>query len=97
MLLISPNACYSPRHYLAPHHPPHHPPRSSPPTSLLTRPRPAQYDEAIDLEKTDKLMAKSAQMGKAGEGGSFITVHPQGMMDTGTMTPQVEHPSPRVE
>ena len=42
------------------------------------------YDEAIDQEKTDKLMAMSIQTG-----GSFIAVHPQGMMDTGTRTPQV--------
>ena len=45
------------------------------------------YDEAIDLEKTDKLMAMSIQTG-----GSFIAVHPQGMMDTGTRTPQVPYP-----
>jgi poly(3-hydroxybutyrate) depolymerase len=45
------------------------------------------YDEAIDLEKTDKLMAMSIETG-----GSFIVVHPQGMMDTGTRTPQVPYP-----
>ena len=44
------------------------------------------YDEAIDLQKTDKLMYMARTY------SPFIVVHPQGLMDTGTHQPQKPYP-----
>jgi poly(3-hydroxybutyrate) depolymerase len=44
------------------------------------------YDEAIDMQKTDKLMYMARTY------SPFIVVHPQGLMDTGTHQPQKPYP-----
>ena len=44
------------------------------------------YDEAIDMQKTDKLMYMARTE------SPFIVVHPQGLMDTGTHQPQKPYP-----
>ena len=48
------------------------------------------YDEAIDMQKIDKLMHESEAA--APSGGGFIAVHPQGLMDCGRKRCQVPYP-----